>query len=108
MTSKQLAIQRRMRWGLAAYDICYRRKLDSAIITLGKCVPTIRGAGVYQRAVDFAIERLDEGDWVHVFPEGRVNMERQDIYRLKWGIGRILAECKKPPILLPFWHTGLF
>lgn len=106
MTSKQLANQKRMRWSLAAYDICYRRKLDSMIFTLGKCVPVIRGMGVYQRGVDFAIERLDAGDWVHIFPEGRVNMERQGIYRLKWGVGRILTECRKLPLVIPFWHSG--
>jgi monolysocardiolipin acyltransferase len=30
----------------------------------GKVIDTVRGAGVYQEAMDFAIQRLNEGEWV--------------------------------------------
>lgn len=63
---------------------------------------------MYQRSIDFAIERLNNfGDWLHVFPEGRVNEERKQLFRLKWGVGRIISELKITPIVIPCHHTGM-
>ena len=56
--------------------------------------------------MDLAIDRLNDGEWIHVFPEGGVNMERK-IKRLKWGVGRIIAEAKVSPTILPFYVHGM-
>lgn len=75
---------RTARWGMGAAEVCFSNDLHAVFFAMGKVVPVVRGAGVYQKCMDFMIDRLNLGEWVHIFPEGRVNQEHQWL-RLKWG-----------------------
>jgi len=95
-----------MRWTLAAADVCFTRECHSQFFAYGRTVPVIRGEGVYQQAMDFCVERMNDGAWVHAYPEGRVNAYDKSI-RLKWGVGRLITECNTDPIVVPFCHLGM-
>ncbi|KAH8365263.1 hypothetical protein KR084_007211 [Drosophila pseudotakahashii] len=96
----------KIRWSMAAHDICFTNRRHSLFFMFGKCIPVVRGIGVYQEAINLCIEKAALGHWIHVFPEGKVNMEKEEL-RLKWGVGRIIYESPKVPIILPMWHEGM-
>lgn len=94
-----------LRWTPAAEDIVFTRRIFSYFFTLGRVIPLSRGAGVFQKTMDFCVDQLNNGGWVHMFPEGKVNLQKEQM-RLKWGIGRLIADAKVTPIVLPIFHIG--
>eukprot|EP00898_Chlorokybus_atmophyticus_P008324 jgi/Chlat1/8493/Chrsp80S07891 len=96
-----------VRWVLAAEDICFTNPLFATFFRLGKCIPVRRGAGVHQPGMVEAVEKLDRGEWVHTFVEGRVSPLPGPLQRIKWGVGSLVARTTAhAPIVLPLSHAG--
>ncbi|OAX43055.1 hypothetical protein K503DRAFT_732265 [Rhizopogon vinicolor AM-OR11-026] len=103
-----------IRWSLGASDIMFTNPVFSAFFRKGQVLETFRGNGIFQPAVDTAIRRLNEGHWVHLFGEGKINQPPNyprtngvaRLPRFKWGVGRILMETAVPPLIIPMWLTG--
>ncbi|KAG9219301.1 hypothetical protein CCMSSC00406_0001711 [Pleurotus cornucopiae] len=120
-----------MRWALGASDIMFTNPVFSKFFRLGQVHETFRGKGIYQPAVDAAINTLNTtGGWVHLFGEGKINQpstypinpitRKVHLPRFKWGVGRILVESTtsmtgtksnrlaspRPPLIIPMWLSG--
>ncbi|GAA5859628.1 hypothetical protein JCM8547_006169 [Rhodosporidiobolus lusitaniae] len=98
---------RTTRWTLGASDVMFNGKWDRWFFERGQVIETFRGKGIYQRAIDESAKKLDEGKWVHMYPEGRIKQDTlQELRRCKWGVSRMLMECEKVPLILPIWVKG--
>ena len=109
------------RWVPGARELIFTRLVQSIVFGFGRVVPVVRGYGVYQKAMDFTLDRLNEGGWTHIYPEGKVREyivdmgfllfsqvnESGELMRLKWGVGRWISDCMIPPIVVPIWHVGM-
>ncbi|CAK9780101.1 acyltransferase-domain-containing protein [Cutaneotrichosporon oleaginosum] len=98
------------RWTLGASDVMFTNPVLSKFFGLGQVIETVRGGGIYQRGVDDAIRKLEEGGWIHLFPEGRVNQAKSNpeggMHRFKWGVGRIIMDSEVMPEIIPIWISG--
>ena len=97
----------RWRWMSGANQSMFSHPISAWYFTSIRVIPTFHGRGVMQESVNKSIDVLKRRNgWMHVFPEGRVNKNSYRVYtRLKWGIGRMMAEAK--PTLLPLRHFDL-
>ncbi|KAL7423930.1 Lyso-phosphatidylcholine acyltransferase [Cryptotrichosporon argae] len=101
---------RNTRWTLGASDIMFTNPLFARFFTLGQVIETHRGGGIFQPAVDEAVKRLQDGGWIHIFPEGKVNQATTNpeggLLRFKWGVGRIIMDSTVMPEIIPMWISG--
>lgn len=97
-----------LRWTLCATDRCFANCATSAFFRCVKVLPLARGAGVYQKGVDMAVEKLRRGDWIHIFPEGSRSRDGgKTIQFAKRGIGRLVLDAGEVPLVIPFVHSGM-
>ena len=100
-----------VRWTICTAEICAASPLVHMFFAAGKTVPINRGGGLDQAVLRTMAERVGKGDWLHVFPEGKVSKTPQELGRLKWGLGKMLCDVHAnggaPPVVLPFWHSGM-
>ena len=67
---KNLINYPQLRFSTAAEDVCFNSWFSALSMAMGKVLPLHRGAGVYQKTMDFCVNELQAGKWVHIFPEG--------------------------------------
>ncbi len=96
-----------VRWIPADHINFFGSRLKGFIFSAGKCVPIIRGGGLDQPGFSFLLDRLKNGEWVHIFPEGGRTRKKEGRLRtpFKRGIGRLMAEAQ--PTVMPFYHYGM-
>lgn len=67
-----------------------------------------RGSGIYQPSINHAIDLLNRNaSWIHIFPEAKVNHDPEKLLPFKWGIARLVMECKADLCIVPMYHCGM-
>ncbi|KAF1779097.1 Phospholipid/glycerol acyltransferase [Phytophthora cactorum] len=103
---------------LANQEYCYTKgKLLSTLFFGAKTLPVKRGAGVDHQMIQAIFDKVEEGAWVHIFPEGKIvqhealggrsSPRREKIGRLKWGVGKLIARATTRPIVVPVYHYNM-
>lgn len=107
----------RHRWAAAAQDICYTKKLHSLFFSFGRTFPIIRGGGLHQTGVQYALDLMKQNEFLHFFPQGKVVHDHDRVpetgelslrdcefdknYELRWGLARLILEYLDLPIEIP-------
>lgn len=100
------------RHALGSADICFTSAAASTFFALGQVHPTQRlhkspCGGLFQPVLNTLPQLLDDGGWVHVFPEGRIYQHPAHQMRyFKWGVSRLLLEPRVQPVFVPMFFTG--
>ncbi|CAM9387757.1 unnamed protein product [Sphacelaria rigidula] len=102
-----------MRWSMCTDDIYNANPSLRRILAAGKTLPIKRNRGMEQPFFQVFFDKLEEGDWGHIFAEGairqpwRFSKGEPMLGEFKAGIGRLLLRSKKLPMVLPMYHIGM-
>ena len=61
-----------MRWGIGKEALCFSSDLASAFFSAAKILPVRRGGGLEQPGLAVLARKATPGQWLHIYPEGRV------------------------------------
>ena len=105
-------LHNKTRWSICAREMCYKNYLLGQFFRSGKTLPIERGKGLYQPVMGVVARAVARGEWVHVFPEGRIHFNNgSSLGELRWGVGKLVCDSYilsgRVPVVLPFWHTGM-
>lgn len=82
----------RYRWGVCAKDVCFKEgHWISLFANACKVLPVDRSGttgGVWQPEMDAIIAKLQAGEWVHYFPEGRIKQAGDELHIYAYQYGR--------------------
>lgn len=93
-----------IRWTMCAHDRCFKNPIFSSFFRTTKVLPVERGTGLDQLGMRAAEYQLNQGQWIHIFPEGT---RSQQLLPMKLGVGKLVAACKKTPLVVPILHSGM-
>jgi len=94
------------RYVIVARDMCFSNIFVSFFFRCFKSFPVSRGGGVAQEDMLAPIAALNHGHYLHLFPEGRVYQDG-DVHPARLGVGRLIFEAEKTPVVLPIYHKGM-
>jgi len=82
----------------------YKNRLMSWFMRQFKCIPLVRGKGIYQMGMDRLIESVINNGILHIYPEG-TRSRTGKMGKFRPGIGRIICETKAP--VVPVYYRGI-
>lgn len=103
----------KVRWSVCTEEVFFFNSILSKLYALGNVIPLDRSGSLDQPLFQRFFEKLDAGNWCHVFPEGRVfqNWRFEDkeprLGPFKIGVGKLVAQCKRSPLIIPLYHKGM-
>ena len=97
-----------VKWTFCASNRCFTSPALSRMFSFLKILPLYRNVGLEESGLGAGLERLQRGDWIHIFPEGTRNTtSEKSLHRCRPGVGFLIAESPECPIVIPMVHSGM-
>lgn len=97
----QIPVGRRVHWMVAGEY--HRHVVFGPILYLLQTIPTSRG-GIDTAATRYALRLTQQGRWIGMFPEGRINRTAQPLLSVRPGAALVAIRTGVP--LIPCWIEG--